>query len=159
MSLKVTVGLSKKVGQPDYGSLGVTCNVEFELDGGYDNGSTDHFRDAVRRAYTACRNAVEMEIDTNRSITASVRGQHRSPSNNRIAEQSVIGNGASSSSQGRGATSSQVRAIFAIAKRKGVDLPGLLRAQFGVDRADDLSIRNASSLIDQLKTGTTKERS
>ncbi len=155
MGIKVNVGLAKKIGQPDFGSLGATCNVEFELDGGFDNGSTQNFQDAVRRAYIACREAVEAEIAANRSVTASVGGQHRSPSNNRIAEQSANHNSGSSNSQGRGATSSQVRAIFAISKRNGVDLPGLLSSQFGVERADDLSIRDASSLIDQLKDSST----
>lgn len=53
MPVKVNIGLSKKVGLPDYGSLGASAHVEFELDGGYDNGSTDKFQDAVRRAYAA----------------------------------------------------------------------------------------------------------
>ena len=33
MPLRLNVGLSKKIGQPDYGSLGATCHVEVELDG------------------------------------------------------------------------------------------------------------------------------
>jgi len=32
MPMTITTGLSKKVGLPDYGSLGVTCNVTFEAD-------------------------------------------------------------------------------------------------------------------------------
>ena len=55
MPVKINVGVAKKVGQPNFGSAGATCNVEFEIDGGYDNGSTERFQDAVRRAYAACR--------------------------------------------------------------------------------------------------------
>ena len=53
MPVKINVGVAKKVGQPNFGSAGATCNVEFELDGGFDNGSTERFQDAVRRAYAA----------------------------------------------------------------------------------------------------------
>ncbi len=32
MAVKVSCGLQKKIGQPDYGSLGASCQVEFEID-------------------------------------------------------------------------------------------------------------------------------
>ena len=147
MPVKVNIGLSKKIGQPDYGSLGASCNVEFELDGGYDNGSSTHFQDAVRRAYVACRQAVESEISTRQSEDNQIGGQHSSAPATRVASQTSNG----SNGNTRSATSSQVRAIFAIANRNGVDLPALLTSQFSVARPDDLSIRDASALIDQLK--------
>jgi hypothetical protein len=49
------------------------------------------------------------------------------------------------------ATQSQVRAIFAIARGQGVNPSQLARERFNVHRLDDLSIREASSLIDELK--------
>ena len=52
------------------------------------------------------------------------------------------------------ATQSQIRAIFAIAKRQGVDPNALARDRYRVHRMDDLSIREASALIDELKTGS-----
>ena len=140
MPVKVNIGLSKKVGLPDYGSLGASAHVEFELDGGYDNGSTESFQDAVRRAYLACRQAVEAELTTQ----SQVGGQHQAPATNRVANQSNPGN------PNRGATTSQVRAIHAIANRSGVALADAL-GRFNVRRPDELTIRDASSLIDQLK--------
>ena len=145
MPVRINVGLSKKVGQENFGSLGATCHVEFEIDGGYDNGSTDRFQDAVRRAYAACREAVESELSAHEGGSKpQLGGQHQSSTTNRVTNQSTSG------SQARGATSSQVRAIHAIANRNGVDLPGIL-SQFNVLRPDDLSIGHASLVIDQLK--------
>ena len=51
---------------------------------------------------------------------------------------------------GHPATSSQVRAILAIARKNHADLDGLLCDQ-GVTRPEELSIAEASKLIDQLK--------
>lgn len=149
MPVRINVGLSKKVGKENYGSLGANCQIEFELDGGFDNGSTQRFQDAVRRAYAACREAVEAELSGHESKQASeIRGQRQSTPTNRIANQA---NGSP-----RGATSSQVRAIHAIANRNGTDLANLL-SQFNVSRPDDLSIGHASHLIDQLKNpGSSK---
>ena len=146
MPVKVNIGLSKKVGLPDYGSLGASAHVEFELDGGYDNGSTNKFQDAVRRAYAACRQAVEAELTVKEQSPSSKPGcQHQSPATNRAANQ------ANPVTKTRRATTSQVRAIHAIAKRNEVALAGIL-SEFNVSRPDDLSVRDASTVIDQLKT-------
>jgi hypothetical protein len=51
----------------------------------------------------------------------------------------------------RPATASQVKAIRAIAARRKIDLVGLLRERFGLTTADELGIRQASNLIDELK--------
>ena len=52
----------------------------------------------------------------------------------------------------RPATASQVKAIRAIASRRRIDLVGLLRERFGLQTADELGIRQASELIDELKS-------
>jgi hypothetical protein len=51
----------------------------------------------------------------------------------------------------RPATASQVKAIRAIAARRKIDLVGMLRERFGLTTADELGIRQASNLIDELK--------
>jgi hypothetical protein len=51
----------------------------------------------------------------------------------------------------RPATASQVRALRAICARRKFDLVGLLRDRFGLTTADELGIRQASNLIDELK--------
>ena len=52
----------------------------------------------------------------------------------------------------RPATASQVRALRAIAARRKIDLVGMLRERFGLTTADELGIRQASNLIDELKS-------
>jgi hypothetical protein len=52
----------------------------------------------------------------------------------------------------RPATASQVKAIRAIASRRRIDLVALLRERFGLQTADELGIRDASNLIDELKS-------
>src|SRR5262249_35828598 len=73
-----------------------------------------------------------------------------------IAQAQTNGNGQRSDNaqkaQPRPATQSQVRAIGAIAKRLQIDLNDLLRTRFQVKRAQDLSIKEASQLIDELKS-------
>jgi hypothetical protein len=49
------------------------------------------------------------------------------------------------------ATPSQVKAIFAIARAQHADLEGLLRDEYCVARPEDLSLADASKLIDVLK--------
>ncbi|MHB1038188.1 MAG: hypothetical protein ACYC0Y_26485, partial [Pirellulales bacterium] len=64
--LKLNVGVCKKVGQPDYGSLGATCNVELELDQALLTGDLDLFQERVRQAYVACTQAVNDELARHR---------------------------------------------------------------------------------------------
>ena len=61
------------------------------------------------------------------------------------------GNGNGSGRRG-GATEAQQRAIFAICKANGIDMAAAL-ADFNVSDAKDLHVKDASRLIDQLKSG------
>ena len=66
MSIKLNVGLSKKAGLENYGSVGSSCNLEVELD----SSALDHpeeFHRRVQEAYTACRCAVEDELGNHRN--------------------------------------------------------------------------------------------
>ena len=49
------------------------------------------------------------------------------------------------------ATSSQVKAIRAIAREREADLEAILRQDYEVDRPEELTLRQASALIDRLK--------
>lgn len=49
------------------------------------------------------------------------------------------------------ATFSQIKALHAITRQQGIDLSELLRKRFGVKRPGELSLKQASELIDSLK--------
>jgi len=48
MAVTLSVGLQKKVGLPDYGSLGASCHVEFEVDRSLLDSNLDGFHQKVR---------------------------------------------------------------------------------------------------------------
>ena len=52
----------------------------------------------------------------------------------------------------RPATQSQVKAIFAIARVQQLNINQLVRDRFKVEKPDELSIQEASQLIDSLKS-------
>jgi hypothetical protein len=62
MALTVNVGFSQKLGQPDYGSIGASCHVECELDGGVLGHDPNIFQQKVQELYAACAQAVEDEL-------------------------------------------------------------------------------------------------
>ena len=157
--LKLHAGVSKKVGLPGFSSASASCTIEAELD------STllqDHegFQVVVQRAYQSCEKAVQDQIARLTSDDQPETSQHQPPE---IVEVRTAPNitGASvnriptnqftNQPSPRPATASQVKAIRAIAARRKIDLVGLLRERFGLTTADELGIRQASNLIDELK--------
>jgi hypothetical protein len=164
MPLKLNVGVSRKVGLPDYGSVGASCNIEMELDAGLLERDLDGFHDRIRGIYVAAHQAVHDELSRLQSpgynaavattpapvpvhSTASARnGFTRDRGNVQSPHPQT-----DRSRAPRAATQSQVKAIIAIARRQNTDLQGLLRQEYEVQGPDHLTIRQASELIDQLK--------
>jgi hypothetical protein len=62
MPLKLNVGISKKIGQPDYGSLAASCHVEVELDQALLQADLSSFHDRIQKTFAACRQAVNDEL-------------------------------------------------------------------------------------------------
>jgi hypothetical protein len=157
--LRLNVGTNRKIGQPDYGSAGASCNLELELDTALFQ-DLEGLQQVVKRAYAACNQAVNDEL---------ARLAHHTTSQHLAQPQEVIEVRTSPAITGatvnrlpaaqftnqpspRPATASQVKAIRAICARRKIDLVGLLRERFGLTTADELCIRSASQLIDELKS-------
>ena len=160
MPLKLNVGVSRKVGLPDYGSAGASCNLELELDSTLLERDLDAFHNEVRNAYVAAHQAVHDELarlqipadSATRSVAPTPAG---SSIRNGYAREN--GNGQPARPQGdrsrlrKAATPNQVKAILAIARRQNTDLAALLRQEFDAVRPEDLTLKQASELIDLLK--------
>jgi hypothetical protein len=150
MPMTLNVGISKKIGQANYGSLGASCNVQIELPANVIFDDPEAFQRQIRQAYSACTGAVTEELSRHRPDNGDPR-QYRPTASNGNGRYGRNGNGSQSRSNGRKATTSQIRAIQAIADRQQVDLASELNTHFGVDRPDALSVAEASQCIDELK--------
>lgn len=141
MPLRVSTGLSKKQGLPNFGSTGASCTVEFELEASLLQTDLEGFRQHVKNAFVACSQAVADEL-----ARQGTGNGHVSPENGHDTN----GNGRQQRS-GRSATASQVRALHSIASRQRLDLAAEVRNRFNIDRPEDLLIGEASELIDAIK--------
>ena len=206
MPVKLNIGLSRKVGEPNYGSRGASIHLEVELENGVLNDPA-LMRDRVQDLYALARQSVDDELQrpadealvalmpaeqqaqrptnghSNNGQASNGRhtngnGGHGQPQASRAANGRA--NGVSNNSAGHTvsrtadpatngdtnhrnghtnrievarATQSQIRAIFAITKRQGLDPHTVISERFRVHRMEDLTIREASAIIDDLKSG------
>jgi hypothetical protein len=137
MPLSVNVGLSRKASK-DYQSTGTSINIVAELD----------------QALLARPDELQRQIDglyhqAEQALTRQ-SGASQPPKTNGNA----VGRAATDRANhrnGSSMTASQRRAIITIAERANIDLEFVCREIIGA-AFDDLSIRQASELIDHLKS-------
>lgn len=135
--LKLNAGISRKVGEPNYGSRGATVHLELEVESNLVN-DPDGLTDRIRKLFQLAKRAVDEELNGSPSKTDPHREPNPSDNGRR---------------QTRPATDSQLRAIRAIADRNKIDPETAARDRFGVG-LDQLSLKEASQLIDHLKAAS-----
>ncbi len=156
MPMKINVGLTKKVGLPDYGSLGASCNVEFEVELAL-LADTDGFHRRVEVVFGACRDAVTAELSQhkepngqNGKTSAAARPTNGTAAKTTAANGSTNGNG-----QGHAASERQMAYLRQLAKQvEGLGLrrlEALSQKMFGKPLAAITGFE-ASSLIDTVKS-------
>jgi hypothetical protein len=124
--MKVTISASQQPG----GRTALTCSVETDVQDLSDQ-STAVLIESARRCEQLVQAATSQTTETH---------QYSAPPK-------------SNSTRGgtRRATEKQVRAITIMSDRQGIELRPILQSQFAVLTVGELSIRQASALIDQLK--------
>lgn len=141
--LKLNVGFTKKVGEAHYGSRGAAVHLELEFEASL-AADPERLRERVRQLFALAKSAVEEELTPDGADDGSCGG----------ASSGQGGRGASRRPSGpRPATASQLRALQAIAARQDVDLAAFMAARFGTADFAELSILDASHLIDELQAG------
>jgi hypothetical protein len=158
--MKITVGLNKKIGQANYGSIGANCGIEFDADQSLLQ-NEEALRRQVQRAYAACAQAVNDELARQQGQSggngigttgqpATLPGQASAPINGNGSN----GNGHSGGKGKAGPSDKQMiylRQLAGQIKGLGVrKLDQLAQTMFGKPVAS-LSSLDVSGLIDTLK--------
>ena len=154
MPMTLNVGLSKKVGLPDYGSLGASCNVAVELNGSMVFDDLEAFHRHVRQAYVACQQAVTDELarQQQREVSAGPSAQDDRGGSVRNNGPSGNGNGASNGHRASEKQTGYIQQLAHQIRGLGVRrLETLCDKMFSKPMADLTSL-DASGLIDALKS-------
>jgi hypothetical protein len=140
--------LSRKIGEVNFGSRGASVNVELELDANIISDPAK-LQERIREIFTLVRSSLADELNGNGHVPNPARDSNSSkpPTTNE--------NGTSRSGRERQATQSQIKAIYAIARSQQIDVGQFLRERFRVMRPDELTIKEASTAIDELKRNTS----
>jgi hypothetical protein len=160
MPMKLNVGVCRKIGQPDYGSLGASCDVQLELSDALIFDDPNAFQQRVRQAYAACERAVDEQLGMSQQPNGSGNGHAQGQRPESTAQHNGNGNGNGSNGNGhsgngaRTASEKQLtdaRQLSGQNKGLGIrKLETLAQTMFGKPLAGLTSL-DASGLIDCLK--------
>ena len=143
MAIRASIGISKKVGQPDYGSLGANCQLEVELDASVIE-DAEAFHDKIRRIYALANQAVVDQL-------AQSNGNGQKPGNGHNRTTPINGKNGDDETP---ASNKQIKYLLDVARqRHQMDLSQI--AEFcdqavGANDVYRLTKRQASAVIDQL---------
>jgi len=151
MPLSINVGLSRKTSR-DFQSTGVSINVTAELDATL-LAKPNELQQQIDNLYAQARGAINRQVSAPEPRESN--GDNRDDAPRRYSRsdhgRSNNGNGNRNGGNGGAMTASQRRAILSIAERAHVNVDEECREIIGAP-FDALSVREASELIDHLKS-------
>jgi hypothetical protein len=145
--IRLNVGASRKVSDNHYGSKGGNVNIELELDSSLALDSTK-LQAHIRKLFDLANASLSEELQSNNEPTSVEDSHHHEGA-------SLNGNGAGPAvtvAPVRYATEKQILCIQGLARKHGVPVPELLK-QAGVRVFNDMTMRQASAMIESLKSG------
>ena len=145
--IKLNVGSCRKVSDNHYGSRGGNVNIELELDSSLALDS-QKLRDHIRKLFDLANASLAEELQGT-AEHASVEDSYQRDGVSFNGNGNGNGN-AVTAAPVRYATEKQIICIQGLARKHGIPVPELLK-QAGVRVFNDLSVRQASSMIESLK--------
>ena len=154
--IKLSANLSKKVPMPDveFSSRSYGASLEIEVSDGAD---ASEVASRLQSIYSLLETSIDEQIaHASAGKCAPTQPEKRSflgEPNGKPPAEGENGNGSSKRGNGHASTA-QIKMIFAVSKDRGMsrdDLIGLLKAEFSVERPDDLTVKAASDLIGKLQ--------
>lgn len=148
MSVRLNVGCCRKVGEANYGSRGASANLEVEIDDAL-AADAGQLRQRLRQLFVQVREAVTEELKNGPAVTNASIPNQQPPS-----PKSLPMNGTPNhvrSGVVKPATPAQIKAIYAIGRQQQIDLGSWLQERCQVRRPDELTLGQASFVIDELK--------
>ena len=135
--LKLHAAVSKKVGRPRYGSEGASLALELELDDGL-AADAERLHKRARELFALAEAAVDEQLRNEAAEAQESREAERthSPRSGRVP---------------RRVTARQLRALELLAERQALDLAELSAERYSVAGPKELSITQASDLIQTLQ--------
>ena len=146
--IRLNVGASRKVSDNHYGSKGGNVNIELELDSSLALDS-QKLRDHIRKLFDLANASLAEELQGTAELASveELRYQRNDDSFNGTGAGHAV-----SVAPTRFATEKQIICIQGLARKHGRPVPELLK-QAGVRVFNDMSVRQASQLIESLKAG------
>jgi len=152
--IRLSANLSKKIpiGGVQFSSQQFGAAMEIEVG---DGDKPEAIKERIRELYSMLSNAIDEQLLGERE--KRIRNGSHTPDSPAARSDAAYGNGrnprngrATGNGRRLNATEAQCRAIHAICKSLGTEIASAL-ADYNVARVEDLNVRDASRLIDELK--------